>query len=165
MSFDSFDISASGMYAQRVKLDTIASNIANANTTRNPDGSPGVYRKKQVVFEVKYNDVLDDYGIPEIKAGKPINPVNGLLKGMVSYDEPDISKGVSVVKIVEDTTTPLRKVHDPSHPDADDEGYVSYPNVNPVTEMVEMLKASRAYEASVTSIDTTKNIISAAMRI
>ncbi len=165
MSFESFDISASGMYAQRVKLDTIASNIANANSTRNPDGSPGVYRKKQVVFEAKYNDILNEYGIPDIIAGRPINPVNGVLKGIVSYNEPQISKGVSVVKIVEDTATPLRKVHDPSHPDADDEGYVNYPNVNPVTEMVEMLKASRAYEASVTSIDTTKNIISAAMRI
>jgi len=162
MSFDALDISASALYAQRVKLDTVASNIANVNTTRKPDGTPGAYRRKEVVFETVYNKAIDQNGTtnflsPEMQGD--------MLKGGISYDTPNTASGVSVSKIVEDTNSPLRRIYNPGHPDADKDGYVNMPNINIVTEMVDMISASRAYEANVTTIDASKNMISSAMRI
>lgn len=142
MNFGALDISASALNAQRVKMDTIASNIANVNTTRGPDGSHEVYRRKDAVFSTIYNDA-----------------VNG------DEGSQSISSGVKVLEVSEDTATPLKKVYNPGHPDADENGYVDLPNVNVVTEMVDMLTASRAYEANVTAINATKSMVSAAMRI
>lgn len=168
MSFDALDISASALYAQRVRMDTISSNIANVNTTRNPDGTPGAYRRKQVVFSAVYDKSLaQDGSVGESTSGGPgVNPMkDNMLKGGISLNSPGMATGVQVSQIAEDTTTPIKKVFNPSHPDADKDGYVSMPNVNVVTEMVDMIAASRAYEANVTTIDTTKNMFSAALRI
>jgi len=166
MSFNSFDISASGLYAQRLRMDTISSNIANVNTTRNPDGTPGPYIRKQVVFSAIYNNAVEN---PELASGQ-VRPYRDnatgeiMLRGGINYDSPMISNGVQVEQIVEDSTPP-RMVYDPSHPDANEDGFVAMPNINIVTEMVDMMAATRAYEANVTSIEATKSMINAALKI
>ncbi|MFA9375352.1 MAG: flagellar basal body rod protein FlgC [Lachnotalea sp.] len=134
--FSSFDINASGMTAERVRLDVISQNIANASTTRTEDGTP--YRRKVVSFSEKSNTAF----------------ANILSNAHSSYS----GTGVKVSAITEDNTTDFVKTYDPAHPDADADGYVSYPNVNTVTEMTNMIDASRAYEANVTAFTTSKSI-------
>lgn len=131
--FTSFDISASGMTAQRLRSDTISSNIANVNTTNTGDGKP--YVRKTVLFMEKGANTFSD-----------------TLLTAQGY----VGSGVKVTKIVEDTETPVIMKYDPSHPDADENGYVSYPNVNVVTEMTNLIDASRAYEANVTAFGASK---------
>ncbi len=166
MSFGSFDISASGLYAQRVRMDTISSNIANINTTRNPDGSPEPYVRKKAVFSAIYDDKLNNPKfpsggiIPEFSSGSG----NMMLKGNITFEESNVAKGVTVNQVEEDKN-PYKMVFDPSHPDSNDDGFVKMPNINIVTEMVDMMTASRAYEANVTSIQATKSMINSAMKI
>lgn len=140
--FSSFDISASGMTAQRTRLDVISQNIANVNTTRDAEGNP--YNRKTVLFQergyVSFNDALCS------------------ATGMVG-------NGVKIRQIVEDTDTEGRLVYDPSSPDADENGYVMYPNVNTVTEMTNMIDASRSYEANVTAFNAAKNMALKALDI
>lgn len=137
------NISASGMTAQRLRLDIISQNIANVNTTRDEDGN--VYSRKEVVFAEKgsnpaaFSEVLNNVGAQ--------------------------GKGVKVTKIVDDTKSQYRKVYDPSHPDADEDGYVTYPNVNVVQEMTDMIDASRSYEANVTAFNATKSMALKALEI
>ena len=137
--FSAFDINASGMTAQRYRMDIISENVANAKTTRTADGTP--YRRKVVTFEEKdrqtsFSRVLN----------REIDNYTG--------------KGVRVDGVYEDTWTEMTKVYDPSHPDADDNGYVWYPNVNIVTEMTNLIDASRAYEANTTAFNASKTIAS-----
>ncbi len=137
------NISASGMTAQRLRLDIISQNIANVNTTRDAKGNP--YQRKMVIFSEKgtsksFGEILGD----EVKG-------NG--------------SGVKVTKIFDDDKTAMRKVYDPSHPDADEDGYVTYPNVNVVQEMTDMIDASRSYEANVTAFNATKNMALKALEI
>jgi len=166
MSFGSLDIGASALYAQRVKMDTIANNIANVNTTRNPDGSPGVFRRKEVIFASAYNKALDNTNSASSNEEPEFdNQGQIILRGGINNDSPPVANGVSVAQISQDMTTPLKRVYNPSHPDADKDGYVSMPNINIVTEMVDMISASRAYEASISSIDATKSMISSALKI
>jgi flagellar basal-body rod protein FlgC len=163
MSFDALNISASALYAQRVKMDTVASNMANVNTTRNPDGTPGVYKRKDVVFSSAYNSAINQNDSSNGVSGVEIGN-NSLLKGGVSINSSNIAAGVDVNQIVEDQS-PGRKVYNPSHPDADSDGYITMPNVNIVTEMIDMISASRAYEANITVMDTTKGMLSSALKI
>ena len=160
MSFSAFDISGSGMYAQRTMMDNIASNIANVNTTRNPDGTPGVYIKKNVSFRAIYADKLNS-AVPFPNAQHEVHwsPTNGImaLKGGVSYDEKKISQGVEVAEITP-ANDPYKTVYDPNNPEADADGFVTLPNINIVEEMVNMVSASRAYEANVTAFNATKNM-------
>ncbi len=135
--FSSFDINASGMTAERYRMDIIAENVANANTTRTEDGSP--YRRKVVVFEEKGQQTPFRH---------VLNKVTDKYSG----------HGVKVQGVYEDTWTEMTKVYDPSHPDADENGYVTYPNVNIVTEMTNLIDASRAYEANSTAFTASKNI-------
>ena len=125
--FDAFAISGSGMTAERLRMDVIASNLANADSTRGADGQP--YRRRMVVLQ----------------AGSP------------SFDQ--VLSGVKVAGVVQDQS-PLRRVYDPSHPDADAQGYVTLPNVNPVTEMVDLITSSRGYEANVTAMNAAKQMFS-----
>ena len=168
MSFGVFDTAASGMHAQRVKMDVIASNIANINTTRNPDGTPGIYQKKEVTFETIYNDKVGlkspsmPYG--EYNAFYSPSQHEMLLRGGVFFDDKDISQGVKVSS-VEASKEPYKVIYDPSHPDSNEEGYVTLPNVNVVEEMVDMVQASKAYEANATVAETTKSMITSAIRI
>ncbi len=168
MSFDVFDVAASGMHAQRLKMDVISSNIANMNTTRNPDGSQGVYKKKEVSFEAIYNDKLNGANVPtpfgENQVMYSRNKNEMVLSGGVFYDEKELSQGVQVASI-EESQNPYKVVYDPSHPDADEEGYVTLPNVNVVEEMVDMVSASKAYEANATVAETVKTMMQSALRI
>ncbi len=117
------NVSATALEAQKIRMNTIASNIANVNSTSSPEGGP--YRRKDVVFE------------------------------SYLYDQSDV--GVNISKIVEDQRPP-RKVYDPSHPDADKDGYVSYPNINTIEEMVNLIDATHAYEANLTLIASYKDM-------
>lgn len=137
--FRAMNSNASGLTAERLRMDVISNNIANVNTTRTADGTP--FKRKNVVFEPKANNGIEFY-IPQVR--KPPQEQAGT--------------GVRVVDIVEDDS-PNRLVYDPHHPDADEEGYVHYPNVNIVTEMVDLITASRAYEANVTSLKAAKNMM------
>lgn len=168
MSFGIFDTAASGMHAQRVKMDVISSNIANINTTRNPDGTPGIYQKKNVTFETVYNDKVG-FEAPSVPYGEyraVYSPEYNdmFLRGGVFYDQRDISQGVKVSS-VESSSQPYKVIYDPSHPDANEEGFVTLPNVNVVEEMVDMVQASKAYEANATVAETIKAMMTSAIRI
>lgn len=136
--FDSFNINASGLTAQRYRMDVISENIANANTTRTEDGTP--YKRKVVTFEEKNGGVQSFDTI----FGRATERFKG--------------HGVKVSGTFEDTQTEGSLVYDPSHPDADENGYVQYPNVNIITEMTNLIDASRSYEANATAFESSKNI-------
>lgn len=136
--FTSFNINASGLTAQRYRMDVVAENIANSNTTRTEDGTP--YRRKIVTFEEKNGGVSFSDAFQKAK--------KGLYAG----------EGVKVSGTYEDYETDLIKAYDPAHPDADEDGYVYYPNVNIVTEMTDLIDASRAYEANATAFNTSKDM-------
>lgn len=116
-------VSATGLEAQKIRLNIIASNLANINSTKTPEGGP--YRRKDVIF--------------------------------ITYVYDEISHGVDVYKIVEDQRPP-RVVYEPAHPDADRDGYVKYPNVNPMEEMINLISASRAYEANLIMMNSYKDM-------
>ena len=138
--FNSLRISASGLSAERLRMDTIASNIANVTTTRGENGQP--YIRKIAVFQTN----LD----------KALNASTGKYQ--------DKLKGVKAVGIVDDKS-PLKKVYDPTNPDADMEGYVSMPNVNILNEMADMITATRSYEANVNAMNSEKSMFLKALEI
>ena len=133
--FDSFNINASGLTAQRYRMDVIAENVANANTTRTEDGSP--YKRKVVAFEEK-NGSYENFDTIFGRASRRF-------KG----------HGVAVSGTYEDKSEG-NMVYDPAHPDADENGYVMYPNVNIITEMTNLIDASRSYEANATAFEAAK---------
>ena len=137
--FGGLEVSASALTAERLRMDVVAENLANAQTTRGADGQP--YRRKEVVLQ----EQAGSFGASLSAA----MGTNGGAKG----------GGVEVAAIVEDQT-PLKRVYDPGHPDADGEGYVSMPNVDTVTEMVDLIGAQRAYEANVTAMQAAKQMFS-----
>ncbi|HCC07613.1 MAG TPA: flagellar basal body rod protein FlgC [Clostridiales bacterium] len=152
--FSSMDISSSGLTAQRLRMDIISQNIANADTTRTEEGTP--YRRKAVLFEEKQKSFKD--------------VLNNKMKSIIgnSGDDngtgDDIGAGVRVSKIVDDQSE-FKKIYDPGNPDADAEGYVNMPNVNVIEEMVNMISASRTYEANVTAMNTSKSMALKALEI
>jgi|SRR5208283_482289 len=123
-------VSATGLEAQKIRMNVIASNIANANSTSTPEG--GAYRRKDVLFE--------------------------------SYLYDESSVGVNISKIVEDPS-PFKKIYQPGHPDADKDGYVNYPNVDSVTEMINLIGATHAYEANLTLIASFKDMYTKTLAI
>ena len=135
--FDALEISASGLTAERMRMDVVAQNLANAQTTRGADGQP--YRRKEVVLQER----AGSFGA-------------SLSAAMNKSSE---GGGVEVAAVVEDQT-PLKRVHDPAHPDADADGYVQMPNVDSVAEMVDLISAQRAYEANVTAMNAAKQMFS-----
>ncbi len=141
--FDSLDTSATALTAQQLRMDVISQNMANVDTTRTEDGTP--YKRKVVLFQ-------------EIGSKK------SFAKFLDNAMDSDSGHGVRVTKIVDDET-PGSKVYDPSHPDADEDGYVTNSNVNVVEEMVNMISASRSYEANITAINTTKAMIAKTLEI
>lgn len=156
------------MTAQRVKMDTIASNIANIHTTRKPDGSKGVYIKKDVSFRTIYEDNVNR-GFSNFSSNNPdaqFDPKTGnmLINASVALNNGLVTGGVQVEQIYE-REDGIKTVYDPSHPDADEEGYVDLPNVNIVEEMVDMIAASRAYEANATVAENVKTMMQSAMNI
>lgn len=142
--FKSFDINASGMTAERYRMDVIAENVANANTTRTSDGTP--YRRKIVVFEEKQSQ----------------GTFSSLLNSASNRYTGD---GVKVSGTYDDTYTQMNKVYDPANPDADENGYVTYPNVNTVTEMTNLIDANRAFEANTMAFASSKNVAEKGLNI
>ena len=156
------------MTAQRAKMDTIASNIANVHTTRRPDGSKGVYVKKDVSFRTIYEDNINR-GFSNFSSNAPdaqFAPRTGnlLINANVALNNGLVTGGVQVEQIYE-RADGVKTIYDPSHPDADEEGYVDMPNVNIVEEMVDMIAASRAYEANATVAENVKTMMRTAMNI
>ena len=168
MSFNIFDIAGSGMTAQRVKLDTIASNIANVNTTRQPNGAKGAYIKKDVSFRTIYEDNINR-GYSNFSSNAPdaqFDPKTGnmLINANIALNNGMVTGGVEVDEIYESENA-IKTVYDPSHPDADEDGYVDLPNINIVEEMVGMISASRAYEANATVAQNIRTMMQTAMNI
>ncbi len=139
--FSSFSINASGLTAERYRMDVIAENIANSETTRTEDGTP--YVRKVVTFQERQN---------------PIASFSSMLASTRSKYNRFAGNGVKVGGLYKDETTEMKMVYDPSHPDADENGYVWYPNVDIVTEMTNLIDASRAYEANATAFNTSKQM-------
>ena len=138
--FSSFKVGASALKAHKIRLDTISSNLANVETTSTPEGGP--YKKKSVHFQ-----------------SKPIS-----FKQQLDAVSSKAVQGVEVTKISEDNSAP-RKVYDPSHPDAGEDGYVEMPNISVLKEMVDMMSATRSYQANVTSIQSAKRMALKALEI
>src|SRR4051812_18333861 len=132
--FTALHVSGSGLSAERTRVNLASSNLANAETTRGADGQ--VYKRLDPVFEAQRMQSASDLG------GIP---------------GPDAPMGVHVAQVVADQS-PGRKVYSPGHPDADPEGFVTFPNVNPVHEVVNLLSASRGYEANATAVETLKQM-------
>lgn len=140
--FDGYNVSTSGMGAQRTRINVVSANIANAQTTHTQDGGP--YKRQHVIFE----DVL-------LNSSKKTN-TNDVELTNDKNSKPSL-RSVAVQNIVESTDKPVLRF-EPNHPDANKDGYVAYPNINPVTEMVDLIEATRSYEANVAAFNTHKNI-------
>ena len=157
---NSFDISGYGLSAQRVRVNAISSNIANAQTTRTAEGGP--YRRKEVVFKaIDFNQHLN----------KALNESTDSVGYKDPLDEGDFGKKVNpaimsvvVDKIARDDRAPKLK-YDPTHPDADANGYVAYPNINPVVEMADLVEATRSYQANVAAFESAKNMANSAISL
>lgn len=141
--FNMLDVSGSALLAERQRAEVVVSNLANADTTRTPSGGP--YQKQEVVF-----------GSTRIVPASFQQTFNSVGASAV--------RGVRVVKVVTDPAPPIRR-YDPSNPDANAQGYVSYPNINPAEEMVDLLEASRAYQLNVDAVQATKSMITQALTI
>ncbi len=150
---NSFDISGYGLSAQRVRVNTISSNIANAQTTRTEEGGP--YRRREVVFKaINFNEAYN----------KELDKMSNSAKYEDPLDEGDFGKRVNpaimsviVDKVVRDDREPKMK-YEPNHPDADAKGYVAYPNINPVIEMADLVEATRSYQANVAAFQSAKDM-------
>lgn len=136
--FGVLGISGSALSAQRQRAEVVASNLANAETTATPGGGP--YRRQQVVF-----------------GSKSVDGFHGALRSAAA-------RGVEVKRVVADPSDPVTRF-DPSHPDADEKGYVSYPAIDPIEEMVDLLSASRAYQLNASAVEATKNMIQSSLTI
>lgn len=143
--FSAFEISGSGLSAQRLRMDVVSNNIANVNTNRTAEGGP--YRRQRVVFTPRQ---------PEPFFLLPLDPKQRA--------QASLSQGVRVSAVSPDPSQP-KLAYDPGHPDADSKGYVAMPNINIVNEMVDLISASRAYEANVAAINSSKSMALKALEI
>ena len=147
--FDAIDISGSGLSAERLRMDVTAENLANAQTTRGPNGGP--YQRKQVVLQTAQPNGF----------ATQLAAATGSMRGTGAAQTPG---GVQAAAIVTDASAP-RQVYDPGHPDANAQGYVLMPNVNPVTEMVDLITATRGYEAGTTAIKAAEGMAQHALDV
>lgn len=147
--YDGYDVAVSGMSAQRTRINVVSANIANAKTTHTAEGGP--YKKQDVIFEevlLKQNDKSN---------ATSTNNSNGNFTNQLNQNTEQALSTVGVKSVVENDAEPIMRF-EPSHPDANEEGYVAYPNINPVIEMVNLIEAMRSYEANVSAFETHKNI-------
>jgi len=143
--FGLFQISGSALAAERLRAEVATSNLANSETTRTPEGGP--YRRRVVTFN-----------------SQPASPFHLLLASSVGGDSVPAAGGVRVGEVVDDPTPPLRR-YEPGHPDADADGYVAYPAINPVQEMVDLMGAQRAYELNASAVQAAKQMVQQALQI
>ena len=159
--FSAVDISTTGLVANRTRMNITAANIANAEATRTEEGGP--YRRKEVIFSPgKRAEFLSLLREEHLRLQRIFDKHldNDYLRAL----RQEYAQGVQVEQIAEDMTAP-RLEYDPSHPDADENGYVAYPNVNMITEMTNMMMAVRAYEANVAAMNASKTMMVDALRI
>ncbi|GKV67793.1 flagellar basal-body rod protein FlgC [Sporosarcina sp. NCCP-2716] len=148
--FHGMNTTASALTAQRLRMDVISSNMANIDTTRGKlvDGEWQPYARKSVSLQPRQGQFSNFLNI-----------------AMGTRDRGAIGNGVAVSKITEDTETPFKQVFDPTHPDADEDGYVSMPNVDPLRETIDMMSATRSYEANITVLNSNKAMLMKALEI
>ena len=140
--FDAIHASSSGLSAQRLRMNLISGNLANVNTTRTREGGP--YRRKEAIFAAR--------------------PLEESFKKILADRQNKQLSIVEVDRVIEDSNSPVMK-YDPQHPDADEKGYVAMPNINVMEEMVNMISATRGYEANVTALKAAKDMASRALEI
>lgn len=149
--FGVMDVSGSALQAERLRAEVVAANMANANTTRTPQGGP--YKRQEVVFE----SAAPDQGV-----------FAGHLLGASGAESDGASEGtiggVKIAAVVSDSSPGMRR-YDPGHPDADKDGYVTYPDINPLTEMVDLMSATRAYDLNSSAVQATKGMIDSSIDI
>ena len=162
--FGSLDISASGMSAERLRMDVVAENIANANTTRGADGRP--YQRKEVVLQTasgeSFGEVLDG-----VRSAPVPNDPTRTLASIRAHGTPEATSDLQGVRVaaVGNDPSPGRRVYDPGHPDADANGYVRYPDVDMGMQMGQLIMAQRGYEANLTVVDRAKDAYEAALQL
>ena len=152
--FGVMDVSASGLKAQRVRAEVVASNMANAETTRTADGGP--YRRHHVVFSAADGG---SFGAQMLAAGVGTGVAGASLKGATTT-----TGGVDVAGVIEDGSDPLMRF-DPQHPDAGADGYVAYPDINPLTEMVDLMGAQRSYGLNASAVQAEKGMLASSLEI
>lgn len=148
--FGVMDVSGSALQAERIRAEVVAANMANAETTRTAEGGP--YRRRLVVFSEQQGNFANQF----------LSQAGGIATGAESPG--DEVAGVQVTDVVDDPSGPLRRF-DPGHPDADGDGYVSYPDINPVTEMVDLMGATRAYGLNASAVQAEKGMVAASLDI
>lgn len=159
--FGVMDISASALQAERVRAEVVAANMANAETTRTADGGP--YKRQHVVFQQAGGD-----GFSDSLLGSGAVDEGGLVSTRYSGGPNSFSSlqasGVEVAGVVSDQSAPLER-YDPQHPDAGPDGYVAYPDINPLTEMVDLMGATRSYGLNATAVQAEKNMVTSSLEI
>lgn len=164
--FTAINAAGSGLTAERLRMDIISNNIANVNSTRTEEGGP--YRRQRAIFTPRR--IQPNFSIPMPRGINDQLKAQKIHKKHISFQDDEVSsqyewfKGVKVLKVDEDPS-PFRMEYQPGHPDADDNGYVAMPNVNIVSEMTDMISASRAYEANVSTIKSAKAMFTKALTI
>lgn len=161
--FGLMETSGSAMQAERMRAEVVAANMANAETTRTASGLP--YKRQHVVFsadrvEPGFLNSLDEAAQP----GSSLSTFDSTSLSVASRDESAIAPGVHITQVVEDPAPPLKR-YDPGHPDAGPDGYVSYPDINPLTEMVDLMGATRAYGLNSSAVQAEKGMIVSALEI
>jgi len=160
--FNSIRISATGMRGQRTRMDVVARNLANAETTMTADGTP--YRRQRVVFEQVLGERVKNHQM-NMGNDERLSRTHPAHMSVTASSDRHLGGGMDSRVGVADDASEFRVVYDPGHPDADEGGYVLMPNVNPIAEMVDMITASRAYEANVSAVQTAKDMFNDALKI
>ena len=163
--FGMIDQSGSAMQAERMRAEVVAANMANAETTRTQDGTP--YRRQHVVFAEGSGDTSFASQLGTSLPGPSSNSGFPAFSGSVAgslLGSGDVAPGMHVAAVVQDNAPPLKR-YDPGHPDADADGYVSYPDINPLTEMVDLMGATRAYGLNASAVQAEKSMIASALEI
>jgi flagellar basal-body rod protein FlgC len=161
--FGLMEASGGAMEAERMRAEVVAANMANAETTRTAQGGP--YRRQEVVFAADQGDAafLSSISAASAKAGAGTIG-SAALPASTFPDAQVVAPGVHIVQVVEDPSPPLKR-YDPGHPDAGPDGYVAYPDINPVTEMVDLMGATRAYSLNGSAVQAEKGMIASALEI
>jgi flagellar basal-body rod protein FlgC len=161
--FGLMETSGEAMQAERMRAEVVAANMANAETTRTATGGP--YRRQHVVFAANQGDPGFLDSLSTASGGMAVGPLaSAALPTLNPVGGGAVAPGVHIVQVVEDPSLPLRR-YDPGHPDAGPDGYVAYPDINPLTEMVDLMGATRAYGLNSSAVQAEKGMISAALEI
>ncbi len=168
--FGVMDVSGSALRAERVRAEVVASNMANAETTRTPEGGP--YQRHHVVFEAEGGGSFQESLVNQM-SGTSSGSFNGGFKNALAgglgldagvAEANGAPGGVAVAGVISDASAPLKR-YDPEHPDADQDGFVSYPDINPLTEMVDLMGATRSYGMNASAITAEKSMFAASLDI